>query len=134
MKKLGNLARQIAHKDIDHAIMQMRFSPKRVARSIMRGLEHAKEEGIRLNDMKDGQIIVDQAWVGRGRYRKQIWPRARGRLNIRMRPHTHFTVLLKTAETVNKRVAKVKRRKLEKMVRGMQLNKPIYNARPYYTW
>lgn len=134
VKKLGNLTRQIAHKDIDFAITQMRFSPKRPARMILRGLEHAKEEAIRLQEMKEGQIIIDQAWVGRNQYRRQYWPRARGRLNIRMRPYTHFTVLLRTSETVNKQLDKVKRRKLENMTRLPRVEKPIYNARPYYTW
>jgi ribosomal protein L22 len=134
VKKLGNLTRQVAHKDIDFAITQMRFSPKRAARMIMRGLEHAKEEAMKLQDMKQGQIIVDQAWVGRNTYKKQLWPRARGRMNIRMRPYTHFTVMLRSAETVNKRIEKVKQRKLESMVRRPKEEKPIYNARPYYTW
>jgi ribosomal protein L22 len=134
VKKLGDLTRQIAHKDIDYAITQMRFSPKRAARNLLRGLEHAKEEAIKLQEMKDGEIIVDQAWVGRNTYKKQVWPRARGRMNIRMRPYTQFTVMLRTAETVNKQVAKVKQRKLESMVRTQRDTKPIYNARPYYTW
>jgi ribosomal protein L22 len=134
VKKLGNLSRQIAHKDIDHAIAQMRFSPKRAARTILRGLEHAKEEAIRLQEMKDGQIVLDQAWVGRNAYRKQLWPRARGRVNIRMRPFSHFTVMLKSKETVEKQVEKVKLRKLHKLVRRPSEMKPIYNPRPYYTW
>jgi hypothetical protein len=112
----------------------MRFSPKRQARNIMRGLEHAKEEAVRLQQMMDGKIIVDQAWVGRNTYKKQLWPRARGRMNIRMRPYTHFTVMLRSAETVAKREAKVKQKKLESMVRRPSESRPIYNPRPYYTW
>jgi len=134
VKKLGNLARQIAHKDIDHAITQMRFSPKRVAQSILRNLEHAKEEAIRLRAMNDGKIIVDQAWVGRGPFMKQFWPRARGRINVRMRPRTSFTVLLRTSDEVGDRVEKVRVRKMWRQVKPMSDRKPIYNPRPYYTW
>jgi hypothetical protein len=72
--------------------------------------------------------------VGRNAYRRQRWVRARGRMNIRMRPFSHFTVTLRTKETVDKRVAKVKQRKLEKLVRRPSEMKPIYNPRPYYTW
>jgi ribosomal protein L22 len=134
VKKLGALARQIAHKDIDHAITQMRFSSKRVARSVMRGLEHAKEEAIKLSDMKEGRIVVDQAWVGRSAFKRQPWPRARGRRNIRMRPFTHFVIRLRTAEVVQKQVEKVKLRKIKRMFRQVNQAKPIYNPRPYYTW
>jgi ribosomal protein L22 len=136
VKKLGALARQIAHKDIDHAITQMRFSAKRAARSVVRGLEHAKEEAIRLSEMKEGQIIVDRAWVGRGGYKPQVWPRARGRRNVRMRPFTHFVVTLKPAGIVQKQVDKVQMRKISKRLgkptRGQE--RPIYNPRPYYAW
>ena len=134
IKKLGDLSRQIAHKDLDHAIAQMRFSPKRAARTILRGLEHAKEEAIRLQDMQEGKIVLDQAWVGRNTYRKQRWIRARGRMNVRMRPFSHFTVLLKSTETVEKRTDMVKMRRLKKLARRPSEMKPIYNPRPYYTW
>ena len=134
VKKLGNLTRQIMHKDLDFAITQMRFSPKRVARIVQQGLEHAKEEAIKLRGMKQDEIIIDEAWVGRNSYVKQFWPRARGRLDIRRRPYTHFTVVLRTSEKVNKQIAKVKERKLESMFRKPKETKPIYNARPYYAW
>jgi hypothetical protein len=101
---------------------------------ILRGLEHAKEEAIALQEMKTGQIIVDEAWVGRNAFRKQFWPRARGRLNIRMRPFTHFTVKLRSADTVNKRVEAKKTKKMKKIGKPPAQNKPIYNPRPYYTW
>jgi predicted methyltransferase len=112
----------------------MRFSPKRQARNIVRGLEHAKEEAIKLQEMAAGKIVVDQAWVGRGPYKRQFWPRARGRVNIRMRPFTHFTVRLRSAETVEKRVEEKERRKYEKIGKALPQYKPIYNPRPYYTW
>jgi large subunit ribosomal protein L22 len=134
VKKIRDIARQVAHKDIDHAIAQMRFSPKRVARMVMRGLEHAKEEAIRLQDMKEGHIIVDQAWVGHNFYKRQLWPRARGKRDIRMRPYSHFTLMLRTSETVDKRIAKVKEKKLKRMAHRVNETRPIYNPRPYYTW
>jgi large subunit ribosomal protein L22 len=134
IKKLGNLMRQVQHKDVDHAITQMRFSPKRAARLVFRGLEHAKEEAIRLHGMKDGQVIVDQAWVGRNKFRRQIWPRARGRANFRMRPYSHFTVLLRHAQIAKERLEKKKEKKLESIVWKRKDYRPIYNARPYYAW
>jgi ribosomal protein L22 len=128
------LTRQIAHKDLDHAITQMKFSPKRQARTIVRALEHAKQEAIKLEDMEDGKIVVDQAWVGRTTPRRQFWARARGRPNVRMRPRTQFTVVLRPVSVVQERVEKVKKRKLESLGRRPSERKPIYNPRPYYTW
>ncbi|KAI4128070.1 MAG: hypothetical protein LQ347_004328, partial [Umbilicaria vellea] len=44
VKKLGPLARQIAGKPIDDAIIQMRFSPKKAAREVKKHLEYARNE------------------------------------------------------------------------------------------
>ena len=134
IKKLGNLARQIAHKDLEHAITQMRFSPKRIAQSIRANLEHAKEEAIRLRGLQEGKIVVDQAWVGRGPFVPQLWPRARGRMNIRMRPRTSFSVVLRDGEEVERRVEEKRMSKLWRAFKPLNERKPIYNPRPYYTW
>jgi Ribosomal protein L22p/L17e len=112
----------------------MKFSPKRQARNIVRALEHAKQEAIKLEDMKEGEIVIDQAWVGRDPFRRQVWPRARGRTNVRMRPRTHFTILLRPSSVLQERVEKVKKIKLESLGRRPSERKPIYSPRPYYTW
>jgi len=114
VKKLGALARQIAGKPIEEAIIQMRFSPKKAAREVKKHLEQARdkaivERGMGLGEaegtkgtpteiqLKDGKrkritdqtgIYVDQAWVGRGSFGIGYDYRARGRLNYLRLPHT----------------------------------------------
>ncbi|KAN0078668.1 Ribosomal protein L22/L17 [Elaphomyces granulatus] len=46
VKKLVPLARQIAGKRIDEAILQMRFSPKKAAKDVFEHLKHAKNVAI----------------------------------------------------------------------------------------
>ena len=46
IKKLGPLARQIAGKTVDDAIIQMRFSKKKVAADVLKHLEYARDEAI----------------------------------------------------------------------------------------
>ncbi|KAK2759897.1 54S ribosomal protein L22, mitochondrial [Arachnomyces sp. PD_36] len=60
LKKLGPLARQIAGKNIDDAILQMRFSKKKAAIDVKAHLEHAKNEamvvrGMGLGNNKEGE-------------------------------------------------------------------------------
>ena len=115
VKKLGPLARQIAGKPIESAIVQMRFSKKAAAREVKLHLEHARNEAIVRRGMglgevdgtkgegpveielKNGKrrivkdrtgIYVDQAWVGRGAYGRESDHRARGQINIMRPPHT----------------------------------------------
>ncbi len=113
VKKLGPLARQIAGKPIDAAIVQMRFSKKLAAREVQKHLEQARDEAIVRRGMGLGavqgtmgeraeievkggkrrvvedrtRIYVDQAWVGRGRFGTELDHRAMGRINF-MRPPT----------------------------------------------
>ena len=51
VKKLGALARQIAGKNIDDAITQMRFSKKKVAIEILKQLEFARDEAVVMRGM-----------------------------------------------------------------------------------
>ena len=111
MKKLGPLARQIAGKPIEDAIVQMRFSKKKAAAVVLRHLEFARDEAIVSRGMglgagegegvvvEDGKgkkrrvrdetaMYVDQAWVGRGRYGREPNPRARGRMDVLRTPTT----------------------------------------------
>lgn len=51
VKKLNPLARQISGKNIDDAILQMRFSKKKAATDVKAHLEHAKNEAIVVHGM-----------------------------------------------------------------------------------
>lgn len=127
LKKLGPLARQIAGKNIDDAITQMRFSKKKAAKDVLAHLEHAKNVAIARNGMglnetgdseakrnpttvilKSGEklkvtdpsaIYIAQAWVNRGPYGMDYDHRARGQINLLRPPHTALSVLLKEERT-----------------------------------
>jgi ribosomal protein L22 len=59
MKKLAPLARQIAGKPIDEAILQMRFSKKKVAKEVRGHLLQAKNEAIVARGMGLGHLEQD---------------------------------------------------------------------------
>ena len=126
LKKLGPLARQIAGKNIDDAILQMRFSKKKAAKDVKEFLEQAKNEAIVIRGMgipkaegevspepvtvtlKDkkkltiddpSSIYISQAWVNRGPYGRDFDHRARGNINILRPPHTGISVVLKEERT-----------------------------------
>ncbi|KAJ5240115.1 hypothetical protein N7468_004734 [Penicillium chermesinum] len=127
LKKLGPLARQIAGKNIDEAILQMRFSKKKAAKDVLGHLEHAKNvamvrAGMGLPDsdnknesskpitvvLKSGErkkindptsIYIQQAWVNRGPYGQGMDHRARGQINQLRPPSTGLSVLLKEEKT-----------------------------------
>ncbi|KAF3480001.1 mitochondrial large ribosomal subunit [Arthroderma uncinatum] len=128
LKKLGPLARQVAGKNIDDAIVQMKYSKKKAAKDVKAFLEQAKNEAIVSRGMglgkvqaqegaeesgvdiklKDGKaytvtdetaIYIDQAWVNRGTYGTDYDHRARGQINRLRLPHTALAVILKEDKT-----------------------------------
>ncbi|MCJ1320663.1 54S ribosomal protein L22, mitochondrial [Xylographa vitiligo] len=56
IKKLGPLARQIAGKPIEDAIVQMRFSKKRVAGEVLKHLRYARDEAVVRKGMGLGSV------------------------------------------------------------------------------
>ncbi|KAH9841161.1 putative universal ribosomal protein uL22 family protein [Teratosphaeria destructans] len=61
VKKLGMLARQIAGKTIDDAIVQMRFSKKKMAQEVLKHLEYARDEAIVTRGMGLGAVGASNA-------------------------------------------------------------------------
>ncbi|KAJ5924459.1 Ribosomal protein L22 bacterial/chloroplast-type [Penicillium verhagenii] len=125
VKKLGPLARQIAGKNIDEAILQMRFSKKKAALDVLGHLEQAKNEamvraGMGLPEekteptkpltviLKSGErktvtdptnIYIEQAWVNRGPYGFGMDHRARGQINRLRPPAAGLSIMLKEEKT-----------------------------------
>ena len=60
VKKLGKLTRQIAGKQIDDAITQMRFSKKKVATEVLKQLEFARDEAVVMRGMGLGKVGTDR--------------------------------------------------------------------------
>lgn len=59
IKKLSPLTRQIAGKNIDDAMLQMRFSNKKAAKDVLKHLEHAKNVAIVRSGMGIGAPSAD---------------------------------------------------------------------------
>ncbi|TID17436.1 ribosomal protein L22 [Venturia nashicola] len=159
-KKLGMLARQIAGKPIEEAIVQMRFSKKRVAQDLKKHLEYSRDmaivnRGMGLGaaegrqgepveiELKNGKrkkvtdrtgIYVDQAWVGRGPYGSEVDYRARGNANIMKNPYTSVTVLLKE-EATRVRLSEERKKKFENRKLWLHLpDRPVTAQRQYPLW
>ncbi|KAK8218513.1 ribosomal protein L22/L17 [Phyllosticta capitalensis] len=160
VKKLNLLARQIAGKPLDEAMLQMRFSKKKPAQDILQHLEYARDHAIVSRGMglgkaegtagspteirlKNGKrklvedktsLYVDQAWVGRGEYGRAYDYRARGRVNIMRLPKTSISVVLKEEAT---RIRQHKEREEKKANRKVWVHLPdrvIPTQRQHVMW
>ncbi|KAF4447608.1 hypothetical protein F53441_8865 [Fusarium austroafricanum] len=162
VKKLVMLARQIAGKSVDDAIVQMKWSKKKMAAEIGYYLEEARDLAIAQRGMGLGKVnneifkspkkiqtvdgkwleiedptrmYIAQSWVGRGPWRgKRIDYKGRGRMGIIKHPSTSLTVLLKEEKT---RIREYEEREAKKNKKGPWVhlpNRPVYGQRPYYSW
>jgi ribosomal protein L22 len=161
LKKLGPLARQIAGKNIDEAILQMRFSNKKAAKDVLEHLEHAKNVaivragmGLDKSDptkpinvvLKSGErkkitnpsdIYIQEAWVNRGPYGYEMDHRARGQINRMRPPTTSISVLLKEEKTRIReweaRDAKAQRERVSQLWTQLP-DRKIPTQNQYYSW
>ncbi|KAH7350761.1 mitochondrial large ribosomal subunit [Rhexocercosporidium sp. MPI-PUGE-AT-0058] len=160
VKKLVPLAKQIAGKTVEEAIVQMRFSKKKVAKDVKEHLEQARNEAIVRRGMglglgaaktfqprqiqtKDGKrvevtdpttLYVDQAWCGKGLYGKTPDHRARGQIYLMKNRTTSLSVVLKEEKT---RVRLHEEREMKEQNRKVWVqlpNRPITAQRQYYSW
>ncbi|OOF94655.1 hypothetical protein ASPCADRAFT_50338 [Aspergillus carbonarius ITEM 5010] len=164
VKKLGPLARQIAGKNIDDAMLQMRLSKKKAAKEVLQHLEHAKNVAVVRSGMglgavegkavqkpvtitlKTGErktisdptsIYIAQAWVNRGPYGYDYDHRARGVINIMRPPYTSLSVVLKEEKT---RIREWQNREAQELrKRKAQLwtqlpDRKITAQQQYYSW
>lgn len=121
VKKLVMLARQIAGKPVDDAILQMKWSKKKFSAEVRYYLEEARDMAVAQRGMGLGQVngetlttprkiqdlegkwievtdptrmYVAQSWVGRGPWRgKKIDYKGRGRMGIIRHPSTSMYCL-----------------------------------------
>ncbi|KAH8423447.1 mitochondrial 54S ribosomal protein uL22m [Aspergillus melleus] len=160
VKKLGPLARQIAGKNIDEAMLQMRFSKKKAAKDVLEHLQHAKNVAIVRSGMglgaasdkgvtitlKSGQrktitdptaIYIEQAWVNRGPYGYDYDHRARGQINMLRPPYTSLSVVLKEEKTRIRewQVREAESQRKRKTQLWTQLpDRKISAQNQYYSW
>lgn len=79
----------------------------------MKHLVQAKNEAIFTKGFDPEQTYISQAWVGRGTPDREPLPRARGRINILVRPYTSISVILKENKTLE-RLAREKEEKRDR--------------------
>ncbi|KAI0473046.1 ribosomal protein L22 [Xylariaceae sp. FL0804] len=162
-KKLVHLARQIVGKTVDDAIVQMRYSKKKMAREVKWQLEEARDLAVSGHGMglgaasgeaqsaaprqiqtKDGRWIevqdptrlyVDQSWVTKGPIRGvRVNYHGRGKRSLMKSPTAAINLVLKEEKT-RMRLYDEKVEKEARKAPWVHLpNRPITAQRPYYSW
>ena len=105
-RKVNEILRSIRGKKADIALRDLQFSEKRVSKEISKTLKSAVSNAENNNQLDIDNLIVKEAYVGKGMVMKRYRPRARGRAGEIKKPFTNLTIIVsEKKQTTNKEVS-----------------------------
>ena len=93
-RKLNLVAQSIRGKRVDHAINELTFSPKRIARDVKKILQSAIANAENNHDLDVDDLVVSQASVGKNLVMKRFHPRARGNSGMVEKFFSQITIVV----------------------------------------
>ena len=98
--KLANIARTIVNQKVNKAVNQLKFSDKRIAKSVLKVLNSAIANAENNKQLDIDNLIVKEAYVGKSLVLKRFRARAKGRASAIKKPYSNITIILsEKAET-----------------------------------
>ncbi len=94
-QKLNLLAQLIRGKKVETALADLEFSRKRIAFDVRKTLESAIANAENNHSLDVDDLVVAEAYVGRGMVMKRFSARARGRSGRIEKPFAHLTIVLR---------------------------------------
>ena len=97
-QKLNLVASGIRGKKVDTALAELTFSRKRIAREVKKTLESAIANAENNHDLDVDDLMIAEAFVGKGMVMKRWRPRARGRVGRIIKPFSRLTIVVRQVE------------------------------------
>ena len=99
-QKLNLVAAMIRGKKVEAALSDLTFSKKRIAVDVKKCLQSAIANAENNHNLDVDELIVAEAWVGKGLVMKRGRPRARGRFGRIHKPFAEITIKVRQVEEV----------------------------------
>jgi len=97
-QKLNLVAQLIRGRRASVAIADLRFSRKRIATDVRKCLESAVANAENNHKLDVDDLVVTQAFVGKGLVMKRFSPRGRGRSGRVFKPFSQLTIVVRQVE------------------------------------
>ena len=97
-QKLNLVAASIRGKKVEQALADLAFSRKRIAKDVRKTLESAIANAENNHYLDVDDLVVSEAFVGRGLVMKRWRARARGRVGRITKPFSRLTIVVSQAE------------------------------------
>ena len=100
--KLANVARSIVNKKANNAVNQLKFSPKRISKTILKVLNAAVANAENNKQLDIDKLFVKEAFVGKSLRMKRWRPRAKGRAASIIKPFSKVTIIVEERSETKK--------------------------------
>jgi large subunit ribosomal protein L22 len=100
-QKLNLVAAMIRGKKVEKALSDLTFSKRRIAVDVKKTLQSAIANAENNHNLDVDELIVAEAYVGKGLVMKRGRPRARGRFGKIMKPFAEITIKVRQVEEVS---------------------------------
>ncbi len=97
-QKLNLVAQLIRGKKVERALADLQFSRKRIAADVKKTLESAIANAENNHSLDVDDLVVAEAFVGKGLVLKRFSPRARGRAGRIEKPFSNLTIVVREVE------------------------------------
>ena len=97
-QKLNLVAQMIRGKKVEKALSDLTFSKRRIAIDVKKCLQSAIANAENNHNLDVDELIVAEAWVGKGLVMKRGRPRARGRFGRIHKPFAEITIKVRQVE------------------------------------
>lgn len=93
--KLNYVAGLIRGQKVGNALTQLAFSSKRIAADVRKAVQSAVANAENNFNLNVDDLVVAEAWVGKGLVMKRMHTRARGRGARILKPFSNLTIILR---------------------------------------
>ncbi len=94
-RKLNIVAQLIRGKKVDKALAELTFSRRRIAVEVKKTLQSAIANAENNHGLDVDELVVAEAYVGKGLVMKRFSPRARGRAGRIEKPFAQITIVVR---------------------------------------
>ena len=110
-RKLNIVARSIVNLSVNKAVNQLKFTSKRISKSVLKVLNAAIANAENNKQLDIDNLIVKEAYVGKSITMKRFRPRAKGRASPILKPFSRLTIVLEEKKKISKTISKDKKEK-----------------------
>ncbi|XP_062003392.1 large ribosomal subunit protein uL22c-like [Rosa rugosa] len=94
-KKVNLVAALVRGMRVEDALLQLQVTVKRAAKTVYQVIHSARANATHNHGLDPDRLLVAEAFVGKGYYKKRISYHAKGKCGVKMRPECRLTVVVR---------------------------------------